>query len=601
MHTFHAVRRRSSNGGRSAQRGNMLVIALLGLLITAIAAVGALQVRRAEQKRAAGMAEASVLEALRNGLNAAIFEQIIALQQGNPLVKSGVSVAPAVVSGELVWQPTTVQLAAMTYLPPGWAASESTVASAPYVMTFKRVPAGCVAASCGIEGYVAIAGAIRDAAGGGVMDGVTIGAILAKIGADAGVSLPTAANQITGFNETWSAPNPLPATAGVVAVRVGTASAGFSEFVRIADPRDPNLAGNLTVAKALNIGGNAQFAGNVGVAGTLGVTGATTLKADTTLANATLNVTRADGTNCVQLQPGGTITVSCDGALNARTAVVASDISAGGAIAAASLTTTGNVTAAGSLAGNRIRPTGSYVPGSACSATNEVAGNASGTGLVLCAAGAWRAIVTQAAAGEGCAPEGAIAQADGAGLLCRGGTYAPLATFLRRGTLGAACTEPAATAVDLASGATVICLRGAWRAVVPQANSGSMCTESGAIALDSGTGTAVLCRATQSGTAMWYRLLDLTSSLQWIASVEALDGQVIVKPSCGSSAGYTGTAALILTPMAEGSSDASFSRYAVDNGSSWTVFLRDSAGAVLQGTSASGSATVIAQSYCYYP
>jgi len=53
--------------------------------------------------------------------------------------------------------------------------------------------------------------------------------------------------------------------------------------------------------------------------------------------------------------------------------------------------------------------------------------------------------------------------------------------------------------------------------------------------------------------------------------------------------------------MAEGSSDASFSRYAVDNGSSWTVFLRDSAGAVLQGTSASGSATVIAQSYCYYP
>lgn len=590
-----AFRRRYPDTARRPQQGNALVLALLGLLITAIAAVGALQIKRAEQKRTAGLAEASVLEALRNGLNAAIFEQIIALQQGNALAKNGVSVTPVALAGELVWQPTTAQLAAMTYLPPGWAASESTLASAPYVMTFRRVPAGCVAAACGIEGYVAIAGAIRDTAGGGLMDGVTLGAILAKIGADAGVSLPTAASQITGFNETWSAPNPIGSTAGVVAVRVGTASAGFSEFVRVGDPRDPNLAGNLTVAKALSIGGN------TGIAGALSVTGATTLKGDATLANATLNVTRADGTSCVQVQPGGTISINCDGVLNARTASIAADLTAGGSIAAASVTATGDVTAAGSIAGNRIRPTGSYMPGSACSATNEVAGNASGTGLVLCAAGAWRAIVTQASAGEGCAPEGAVAQADGAGLLCRGGSYVPLAAFLRRATLGAACSELAATAVDLASGATVICLRGTWRAVVPQANSGSICTESGAIALDAGTGTAVLCRATQSGTAMWYRLLDLTSSLQWIASVEAIDGQVLVKPSCGSSAGYTGTAALILTPMAEGSSDASFSRYAVDNGTSWTVFLRDSAGAVLQGTSVSGSATVIAQSYCYYP
>ena len=30
--------------------------------------------------------------------------------------------------------------------------------------------------------------------------------------------------------------------AGVVAVRVGTASAGFSQFVRVSDARDPNLS-----------------------------------------------------------------------------------------------------------------------------------------------------------------------------------------------------------------------------------------------------------------------------------------------------------------------------------------------------------------------
>ena len=80
-------------------------------------------------------------------------------------------------------------------------------------------------------------------------DGAVIGPILARIGADSGVSLPMDPAHIQGFGNTWSLDNPVPGQpAGVVAVRVGTASSGFGQFVRIGDTRDPSLQGNLTVA-----------------------------------------------------------------------------------------------------------------------------------------------------------------------------------------------------------------------------------------------------------------------------------------------------------------------------------------------------------------
>lgn len=535
--------------GPARQRGNALVWMLLAMLLTAVAGVGSLQSQRTQQRRDAGFAEATVLQALRNAVNAAIFEQVVNLQAGNALAKNGVSVAPVTTGGLLVWSPTVLQLAAMGYLPTGWTVTSSALNGAPYGVSFRRLPAGCAPATCSIEGQVVVLGALTDTGVATQMDGVTIGALLTRIGADAGVSLPTAPGTIAGFDNTWTASNPVPGTPpGVVAVRVGTASAGFSQFVRINDPRDPNLAGSLTVAGALNVGGTA------------------------TLRGTPLNVNAADGTTCVQLLPTGAVRVACSGSLDARTGTFTdgtgntTSITPGTLTATGSVAAGGNLSATGSVSGNRLRPVGNYAPGAGCNEANAVAGDATQTGLVLCSAGAWRAIVTQASAGQSCAPEGNTAQANGAALLCRGGSYVALTSFLRRATAGSACAEAGAMAVDVA------------------------------------TGIAVLCRSNPAGgTMLWYRAQDLASNLQWIRSQEVVDGQVVQKPTCGSSAGYSGQAAVMLTPMAEGSSDASFSRYAVDNGSSWTVFLRDSAGSVLQANSASGSATALAQQYCYYP
>lgn len=542
-------RRGAGHHGLARQRGNALVWLLLAMLLTAVTGVGTLQAQRTQQRRDAGAAEATVLQALRNAVNAAIYEQVVGLQAGNALAKNGVSVTPVATGGLLVWSPTVPQLAAMGYLPTGWTVATSALNGAPYAISFRRLPAGCAPAACAIEGQVVVLGAVTDTGVANQMDGVTTGALLTRIGADAGVSLPTAPGTIAGFDNTWTAANPVAGTPpGVVAVRVGTASAGFSQFVRIGDSRDPNLAGPLTVAGPLSVSG------------------------PTSLRGVPLSVNAADGTNCVQLLPTGAVRVACSGTLDARsgtftdnagntTSITPGTLSATGAVTAG-----GNLTATGSVTGNRLRPVGNYAPGAGCTEPNAVAGNSAQTGLVLCSSGAWRAIVTQASAGQSCSPEGNTAQANGVALLCRGGSYVALTSFLRR------------------------------------ANTGSACAEAGAMAVDVATGVAVLCRGNPAGgTMLWYRAQDLASNLQWIRSQEVVDSQVVPKPTCGSSAGYTGQAAVMLTPMAEGSSDASFSRYAIDNGGTWTVFLRDSAGNVLQANSASGSATALAQQYCYYP
>src|ERR1700757_1614016 len=230
-----------------AQRGNAVVFALLGLLISALGAVGVIQGSRLQAKHEAGNGEATILDNLRTAANNAILEGMGLILSGAAISKGGVTVTPVDVDGELVWRPTVPQLVAMGYLPAGWSATTSTLNNAPYAIAFNRVPAGCVAAACNIEGHIVLAGPIRS--GGSDSAGAVIGPILARIGADSGVSLPVDPTLIQGFGKTWSLDNPVPGRpAGVVAIRVGTASSVFGRFVRIGDTRDPSLLGNLAVA-----------------------------------------------------------------------------------------------------------------------------------------------------------------------------------------------------------------------------------------------------------------------------------------------------------------------------------------------------------------
>lgn len=539
----------SASGRPRNQRGNALVFALLGLVLAALTAVTTMRAQRIQQKHDAGAAEATILDNLRNAANAAIFDQVVTLQAGGALARQGVTVAPSTVGADLVWAPTIAQLTAMGYLPPGWSATRSTLNGAAYSVSLQRVPTGCAPSACGIEGHIVVNGAITDSVTAGRVDGVVVGPILTRIGADSGVSLQPSSSAITGFGNTWTMSNPVAGTpAGVVAVRIGTASAGFSQFVRIGDTRDPDLQGNLTAVGNLTIGGTSTLKGNVSIQ------------------NASFNMTAADGTTCVQILPSGTVNISCAGALNAKTGAFTDAAGNTTSITPGAISTTGDITtanleASGKVGANRLLPTGSYTPGATCTDNNALAGNSIGSGLVLCSAGAWRAIVTQSTAGQACSPNGVFAQQDGVALVCVVGAYVPLTKFTSTGTAG------------------------------------DVCSGLGLVALDAATNVQLLCHANPngSGTALWYRLNDLVGNMQFIGSYIVTDSQSVPKPACAFTAGYAGVPALQITPSAEGSSDGSFNRYALDQGTTWTVYLRDSSGAAL------GGAHAVAQSYCNYP
>ena len=126
---------RDRTAGRR-QRGNAVILALLGLLISALGAVGVIQGNRLRAKHEAGNGEATILDNLRTATNNAIFEGMGLIQSGAAISKSGVTVAPVDVGGELVWRPTVAQLVAMGYLPTGWTATTSMLNNAPYTIAF---------------------------------------------------------------------------------------------------------------------------------------------------------------------------------------------------------------------------------------------------------------------------------------------------------------------------------------------------------------------------------------------------------------------------------------------------------------------------------
>ncbi len=398
------------------QRGNALVFALLGLLVSALAAVSVSRGNQLQGRRDAGNAEATILDHLRDAANNAISGSLGAIQNGNALGRAGVVVAPRLVDGELVWQPTIAQLVAMGYLPTGWSAEASSLNDAPYKVAFRRVPAGCVPVACDVEGQVVIAGPIRSSAG--ATDGVAIGAILNRIGADSGVSLATSPDTISGFGNTWALGNPVAAhPAGVVGVRIGTRASAFGSFLRIGDARDPALAGDLTVA------GNTLF-GDGGTRSEF----KSTLQVDAQ----SVEVRDGGGAPCVRLAPDGSIDALCGGAISAT----------------------------GTLQAPRIALTSFVDEGDACSAGQLAM--LGGGGLATCQGGHYRATARVASLGGACTRIGQSAAdaSTGDALMCRGGYYASVSAllssrvFMRSFAVRHGDVLPVATALPLGCPAT---------------------------------------------------------------------------------------------------------------------------------------------------
>ena len=554
--------RRSSRAGAGVRRqhGNAVVFALLGLLISALGAVGVIQANRLRAKHEAGNGEATILDNLRTATNNAIFESMGLIQGGAAFSKGGVTITPVDVDGELVWRPTVPQLVAMGYLPPGWSATTSTLNDAPYTIAFNRVPAGCVVAACNIEGHIVLEGPIRS--GSSDSDGAVIGPILARIGADSGVSLPMDPTRIEGFGNTWSLDNPVAGRPpGVVAIRVGTASSGFGQFVRIGDTRDPRLLGDLTVA------GNTLFGD-----GTTRSEFRSALQVDAQ----SVELRDASGGACVSLRPDGVVDILCTGSLSATTGVFRDASGRTTTIAGTGLVTSGNVVADGGLSTGALTVSGVEDPQALVVKAGDLfVRNPAGT-----------ALLRVAASGDVTA---------GHDLVATGGVSAQRLTLSATVNEGDACS--AGQVGMMASGGLATCQAGAFRATARYASLGQACAAPGLQAVDSASADALVCRGGYYASQSW-----LTSSRVYMAGFAVHHGDFIAAatalPSgCPATSGPVAPQATIfLLPQTDSETVGNpvLNRNATWTGAGWTISLTDGAGAAT-------TSNVVAEVYCLYP
>lgn len=153
------------------------------------------------------------------------------------------------------------------------------------------------------------------------------------------------------------------------------------------------------------------------------------------------------------------------------------------------------------------------------------------------------------------------------------------------------------------SGAFVSCQSGTWTALgarlaVPSTQCGPSVvppSTAGETAVDANGQTLVCKQRGAAGNGFWVPIRFLLSDFVFLASTQVTDGAVVPKPTCATLGGTTGTPLIFLVAQNEASPDLAFNRYAVDNGVSWTVRLKqgDNATSLVNGSA-------LAQQYCFY-
>jgi prepilin-type N-terminal cleavage/methylation domain-containing protein len=543
------------------QRGFALVELMLAISITAILGIYANQklVEQAQETLAVGAGE--YLKVVSQAVERHIFTNFNDLASNTDVAGTALDL-----------QPTIAELSALRRLSVGF----PTVLPTRQTIRIDIVKSSCPGATCQITSTVC------------TTTGVTLGT--ANVRHDLAAIMYESQGGSGGFarygdganirGASLNVPNPNGNVPGVVCgssfVDVGI----FDRFVKMQDTRDPDLQGALTVA------GATTFNGPSTVNNTLTVTGATNLQNNLSVGGS------ATVGPCINLAGGaqGRAGFGCANANDVPAGYVggvrSADVVASGSILASTnpgaftgangsyaLVTANNgageaeIRTSGRAAANRLTPVGQFASGSVCAANDEgsIARLLGGPGLVTCTAGAWRVFAFQAAAGDACAPEGATARdAAGRTMLCLGGTFQPLDTLFRTGTVNAACANLGTTAVDTAN-----------------------------------NNETLICRINLAGgTARWMRLRDVTSHLTFVRAIEVAPNGIVAKPTCNSAASQTAREVIQLIPKVWGAPDGGQAFFAEDGAGQWTARLRDGNGNNLVGNP---NAAAIAQIYCYFP
>lgn len=370
---------------------------------------------------------------------------------------------------------------------------------------------------------------------------------------------------------TITAANPLGNVEGIVCGTNQLNTQLYQNFVRIADTRDPNLQGPLTV------GGATTLKGATNVQNTLNVTGAATM-------SSTLGVTGAiTGNNSIGATPSG----NC---------------------LRASLETSGQVVvrqAAGCLTRGVLDATGTLT-------LNDASGNArlvaDSTGAITgrTAAGATQVdmnvVGNQVRAWNSAGSAQTVVMDGSAGRLTA--QTARLTTTATAGSSCAAFLEGDVALDTTSTSGLVTCRSNVWRGArvgTSPASDGGACSPDGSLGQDN-SGVVFICRG-----AVWYSLSGHLSRSVVMQRYLVFNGDTVPKPTCGTG----GVPAIKLTPIDTADdwtvnpSRSKYAALATSGAGSWTVSLKlyNSNGTGFT-SSPSGTAynlRAFAESLCDYP
>lgn len=407
------------------QEGFALVSALLALVVMGFITAATIIGQQTDSQRTAGSLQGQVLMEIATGVNQYVMENYPSLQNDTAVTVNAVTLATGAAEGETM-APTIANLIAMNYLRTG-ITNQAQLGGGQYRIILQKTPAACVGTACNITGVLYINQALVRP-GTTEMAPLQIGAIMNRVGSDVAVALNTnPAVMVSPSGTTFD--NPISATsAGVVGVRVGFGSGAFGKYLIVRDPRDPDFQGNFTVA------GNSTFNSSVQVNSTLNSTGNITSGTGVSAIDTLTACIRA-GMESGPAAGGGSVfvrnnaclnTVTLDGLTGRISATGSIEVTNGGTVVA-SINPDGTVFANTRVTAPAAKLTASYVPNTACNAAqaNDVAQNASSSGLVVCRGNLWIPIgLPTGTIGQPCPVNGSTGiQTDGVGIICQGNLW----------------------------------------------------------------------------------------------------------------------------------------------------------------------------------
>lgn len=468
-------------------------------------------------------------------------------------------------------QPTLTELRSLGRLNPGFPVGPGSVPTR-QSLSVNIIRTNCPGASCSLKALVCTTTPVT--LGGNDVRFDLASTMVASMKGIGGQSLTNSGSIIRG--PAMSEPNPLGNVEGIVCGSSGVDTALYQKYLTLNDDRDPNLQGDLTVAKNVNVGGDMSVAGNTTL-NNVTITGDLNSGGDLNVGTCAkiLKATGRAGFGCADPDnvPAGYTGGVRSPDVVANSNVLASD--APGAFTGSNgkfaiMTVNGaeaEIRTSGRAAANRLTPTGQYAPGSACVAVDEgsIARNSAASGLVVCNNLRWKTLATTAAPGDTCSVNGSTATAEnGLQMVCVNNTYVGLDTIIKDAKPGVGCTQPGTTAIDT-----------------------------------SANNETLICRSNLAGGTLRYmRLRDVTQHMVFVSAMEVSDGTVVSHPTCDAASGQTALPIIQMIPKVYSTSDGGVAIYAVTSGASWIARLRNGAGNVLTGSPA---ATAVAQVFCYFP